>query len=116
MQIAYPFRISGTGRTASEDQNRHIRNMIEQVLFTAPGERVNRPDLGTGLQRFVFATLSDETLAATRFMVQSALQEWLGDLIEVEGVDVEAVDTSLVVTVRYRVIATQQRQMARFNS
>ena len=49
MEIAYPFHVDGRGRSAPADANEHIRQMIEQVLFTAPGERVNRPEFGTGL-------------------------------------------------------------------
>jgi uncharacterized protein len=116
MQVSFPYRVSGAGRTAQDDYDQHIRHLIEQVLFTAPGERVNRPDLGTGLQRFVFASTNDETLAATQFLVQGALQEWLGELIEVEGVDVASEEAMLTVTVRYRVVRSQQIQTAEFRS
>ena len=71
-------------RPTSDD---HIRDLIEQVLFTAPGERVNRPNFGSGLLQLVFAPNSDELAAATQFLVQGALQQWLGDLIQVEGVE-----------------------------
>jgi phage baseplate assembly protein W len=96
MQVAYPFRVSGSGRTASQDSyDDHIRDMIEQVLFTSPGERVNRPDFGSGLMSFVFAAGNDETLAAAQFLVQGALQQWLGDLIEVEAVEVTSQEARL---------------------
>jgi phage baseplate assembly protein W len=117
MQVAYPFRVSGAGRTArQEDEDNHIRDMIEQVLFTSPGERVNRPDFGSGLMDFVFAAGNDETVAAAQFLVQGALQEWLGDLIEVEAVEVTAEESRLNVTVQYRIIRTQQRAVAQFAS
>jgi Bacteriophage baseplate protein W len=117
MQVAYPFRVSGSGRTASQDSYAdHIRDMIEQVLFTSPGERVNRPDLGSGLLGFVFAAGNDETLAAAQFLVQGALQKWLGDLIEVEAVEVTSQEATLHVTVAYRVIRTQERVTAKFTS
>jgi phage baseplate assembly protein W len=116
MQIGFPYAVTGAGRTARDDQEQHVRHLIEQVLFTSPGERVNRPDLGTGLQRFVFAGQSDETMAATQFLVQGALQEWLGDIIEVEEVDVTSEEASLVVYVRYRLLSNQQSQAAEFRS
>jgi phage baseplate assembly protein W len=117
MQVAYPFRVTGAGRTASQDSyDDHIRDMIEQVLFTSPGERVNRPDFGSGLMGFVFAAGNDETVAAAQFLVQGALQEWLGDLIEVEAVEVTADESRLNVTVQYRIIRTQQRAVAQFAS
>ncbi len=114
MQINYPFRIDGRGRTASTDQDAHIRDLVEQVLFTAPGERVNRPDFGSGLMQLVFAPNSDELATATQFLVQGALQQWLGDLIQVEAVGVESEEAALKVTVQYIVRRNQQRQVAQF--
>src|SRR5215210_7883375 len=113
-QIAYPFRIDGRGRTARTEGDAHIRDLIEQVLFTAPGERVNRPDFGTGLLQLVFAPNSEELATALQFLVQGALQQWLGDLIQVEAVGVESVDATLRVTVQYVVRRNQQRQVAQF--
>ena len=114
MQINYPFRIDGRGRTASTDQDAHIRDLVEQVLFTTPGERVNRPDFGSGLMQLVFAPTSDELATATQFLVQGALQQWLGDLIQVEAVEVLSEDSTLNVTVQYIVRRNQQRQVAQF--
>lgn len=114
MQIDYPYHIDGRGRTATAEPDPHIRQMIEQVLFTAPGERVNRPDFGCGLLHLVFAPNSAELAAATQFLVQGSLQQWLGDLIAVEGVQVEAFESQLRVAVQYVVKRTGQRQLAEF--
>jgi phage baseplate assembly protein W len=114
MQIDYPFRIDGRGRTAGTDHDDHVRDLIEQVLFTSPGERVNRPDFGSGLMQLVFAPNSDELATATQFMVQGALQQWLGDLIQVEAVQVESEEATLRVTVQYVIRRNQQRQVAQF--
>jgi hypothetical protein len=114
MQIAHPYQVDGRGRSAEASEDAHIRQMIEQVLFTAPGERVNRPDFGTGLLRLVFAPNSPELGAATEFMVQGALQQWLGEVIQVEAVSVESESSTLRVLVRYRVRRTQEEQVARF--
>jgi len=115
MQIDYPYHFDSRGRTATTDQDDHIRDLIEQVLFTVPGERVNRPTFGTGLLQLVFAPNSDELATATQFLVQSGLQQWLGDLIQVEAVAVENVDSTLRLTVQYTVRRTQQRQVAQFS-
>lgn len=115
MHIAYPLRIDGRGRTATADETAYIRQLIEQVLFTAPGERVNRPDFGTGVRQLVFAPNSEELASATEFMIQGALQQWLGDLIQVEAVQVEAVESTLHVDVTYMVRRTQERDVARFS-
>ena len=113
-RIDYPFRIDGSGRTARTERDDHIRDLIEQVLFTSPGERVNRPTFGAGLRQLVFAPASEELATATQFLVQGALQQWLGELVQVEDVGVEAQDNVLVVTVQYVVRRNQQRQVARF--
>jgi len=115
MDMAYPFRIDGRGRTADADRDEHIRQMIEQVLFTSPGERVNRPTFGTGLQQLVFAPNSAEIATATEFVVQAALQEWLGEVIQVEAVKVESREATLEITVQYLVRRTQQRQVTQFS-
>ena len=113
-QIDYPFRIDGRGRTARTDGDEHIRDLIEQVLFTAPGERVNRPTFGTGLRQLVFAPASPELATATQFLVQGALQQWLGEVIQVASVEVNIADSVLTVTVQYVARRNQEPQVARF--
>ena len=113
--IDYPFHIDGRGRTADTDQDDHIRDLIEQVLFTSPGERVNRPAFGSGLMQLVFAPNSDELATATQFMVQGALQQYLSDLIQVQNVKVESEGATLQVTVEYIVLRNQQKQVAKFS-
>lgn len=114
MQYNYPYRIDKTGRTAQASDADHITQLIEQVLFTSLGERVNRPTFGTGLNQLVFAPLSNELAAATRVLVKGALQQWLGDLIIVQSVDVQAQDSTLRVTVNYSVRGSAQSQTATF--
>src|SRR5271157_1726799 len=93
--LVFPFSIDGSGRTATTDENEHIRDMIMQVLFTNPGERVNRPDFGCGLKRLLFMPNSQPLAAATQVLVKSALQEWLENEIQVEQVSVDARDSQL---------------------
>jgi uncharacterized protein len=99
--LGFPFRFDGRGVTAPVSVDDHVRNLILQVLLTAPGERVMRPDFGSGVRQLVFAGNSPELAASTQFLVQGALQETLGELIEVERVEVLAEDSQLTVTVRY---------------
>ncbi len=103
MNVDYPYRLDGHGRTAATGDDEHIRDLIELLLFTTPGERVNRPDFGSGLLQLVFAPNSDELAAALQFTVQGALQQVLGERIEVDAVKVAAEDSTLRVAVRYRV-------------
>lgn len=114
MNIAYPFHIDGRGRSAAADDDAHIRQLIEQLLFTSPGERVNRPDFGTGLMQLVFAPNSRELAAATEFTIQGALQQWLGELIMVESVTVTSEESSLRISVQYQTRRTRQRAVAEF--
>jgi len=114
MHLSYPYHIDGQGRSAAATDNERLRQLMEQVLFTAPGERVNRPDFGTGLRQLVFGPSSPELASALEFTVQGALQKWLGDLIKVEDVSVESVDSELRVTVTYVALADQTRRQDRF--
>ena len=112
--LDHPYHFDGRGRSATTGEADHIRDLIEQVLFTAPGERVNRPTFGSGLLKLVFEPNSAELGAATQMAVQGALQQWLGELILVEAVQVDSQDATVQVTVQYVVRRTQQRQVAQF--
>lgn len=114
-QIDFPYRINPQGRTTTTNYNEHIRDLIEQVLFTNPGERVNRPDFGSGLMQLIFAPNSDELATATEFMIQGNLQQWLGDLIQVESVEVNSEESSLRIHVQYIVLRNRQRQDAQYS-
>ena len=103
MQIDYPFHFAADGRTATTTEDDHVRDMIEQLLFTNPGERVNRPEFGSGLLQLVFAPNSTEMAATLQFTVQAALQQWLGDVIEVRSLVVAAEDAQLRVELSYAI-------------
>jgi phage baseplate assembly protein W len=114
MQLDYPYGFDNRGRTAETTDDEHIRDLIEEVLFTTPGERVNRPTFGSGVLQLIFAPNSEALAAATQMTVQGALQLWLGDLIQIESVDVQSVDSKLQVLVQYTVRRNQQRRAAQF--
>lgn len=113
--IAFPYSINNDRRTAWAATPAHVRQMIEQLLFTSPGERVNRPEFGTGVMQLVFAPNSPELATATEFMVQSALQQYLGDVIKPISVNVTSVDSTLTIRVDYVLLRTQQRESAQFS-
>ncbi|HKP12244.1 MAG TPA: GPW/gp25 family protein [Blastocatellia bacterium] len=114
MNIDFPFYFDSRGRTAAAGGDDHIRDMIEQLLFTSPGERVNRPDFGSGLLQMVFAPNSPELAAALQFTVQAALQQWLGDLIQVQQLEVICEDAALRVTLNYAVLRTGEQRTDTF--
>ncbi|MFF1909552.1 GPW/gp25 family protein [Kitasatospora sp. NPDC058218] len=108
MDIAFPFRIDARGRTADRDHPDHVRDMIEQLLFTTPGERVNRPDFGCGLLDLVFEPDSVELAAALQVSAEGALHRWLGDVIAVDSLQVTAQESTLRIELRYLLLATGQ--------
>jgi uncharacterized protein len=119
MQIDYPFHIDEKGRVAEASEDNHIQDLIEQVLFTSPGERVNRPDFGSGIMQLIFGKNNQELAVATQFLVQGALEQWLGDIIDIESVDATAVKTisegdSLQVIVKYVVRRTNEPKTVQF--
>ncbi len=114
MNIDFPFHFDSRGKTAETSDDDHIRDMIEQFLLTSPGERVNRPDFGSGLLQLVFAPNSPELAAALQLTIQAGLQRWLGDIIEVQKLEVTSEDSTVRVELNYLVRRTQESRTATF--
>ena len=112
----FPYHIDGRGRTAETDEDDHIRDLIYQVLFTNPGERVNRPDFGCGIGQLVFMPNSDALAVATQFLVQGSLTRWLDAVIAVQRVEVVALDNALTVAVVFTKRSTGEVRDERFLS
>jgi phage baseplate assembly protein W len=111
--LDFPYHMDGTGRTATTGAADHVRDLIEQVLFTAPGERVMRPTFGSGLLALVFEPNSVQLAATTQFLAQASLQEHLSHLVAVQSVTVAPVDASLIVTVAYQLLEDGSSQVLR---
>ena len=114
MNIDFPFHFDSRGQTATTSYADHVKDMIEQLLFTSAGERVNRPDFGSGLLQLVFEPNSPELAATVQFTAQAALQRWLGDVIEVNELLAEAVDSSLSIHLKYTIRRSGAEQSATF--
>lgn len=114
MNLKYPYGFDTSGHTAQTDLPSHISDMIEQILLTSPGERVNRPTFGCGVTQLVFAPNSDALAAAQHQVIQASLQQWLSDLIRINAVNVEAQDSTLLITITYTIIQSQQQQTQQF--
>jgi uncharacterized protein len=110
MNIDFPYHFEGKGRTASTDDDDHIRGMIEQLLFTTPGERVNRPDFGSGLLGMVFEPNSPELAATLGAGMRAAVQRELSDLIELQALEVTSEEANLRVVVQYEVLRTREQR------
>ena len=115
MNIDWPFHLDARGRSAATNADDHVRDLIEQLLFTNHGERVNRPDFGSGVQQLVFAPNSPELAATVQFTLQAALQMWLADVLTVRSLSVTADDARLTVDLAYAVKATGEVQSATFS-
>ena len=113
MNVNFPYQFDGRGRTL-DPLGDYVRQLVEQVLFTAPGERVNLPDFGSGLLQLTFAPNSMEMAAATQFTVQGGLQKWLGNFIKVQSVIASAEESVLTVTVTYSPLNTDVTQVQTF--
>jgi uncharacterized protein len=110
--IRFPFAIdAGTGRLAEEtDYGKHIEQLIRQVLFTAPGERINRPDFGCGIKRLVFAPNSPAAAALAQVSIFQALTRWLGSAIDVHDVKALSIDERLEIKIAYSLKTRQERR------
>lgn len=100
-----PFRIADHGgASVTDDADRHLRDKVLAVLFTAPGERVNEPNFGVGLNRAVFEPLDPLTLTAVEFRVSQGLRRDIGPEIVVEGVDIvpDPDRGELLLSIRFR--------------
>lgn len=109
MYLAYPYTYDSTGRTAAAVEDTYVRDLIEQVLFTAPGERVMRPDLGSGIYQLLFAPNSEQLSGAVQMLVQGALQKWLGDVLTVLNLQVQSADSELRVVIEYELRRDRRR-------
>lgn len=116
LNIDFPFHFDGRGQTALTNENEHIRDMIEQFLFTSPGERVNRPDFGSGILQLIFAANSSELVAEPlQFTVQAGLQQWLSGVIVIHELAVSSENSSLSIDLSYQVVGTEEIISARFS-
>lgn len=113
--ISFPLQLDGSGNAVrAPTRAEAAEQLIEELLFTGLGERLNRPALGCGLLELVFDPASDELRAATQFQVTSELARWLGDVIRVASVVVQAGGSRLTVTIVYALVADATPRTAVF--
>jgi phage baseplate assembly protein W len=112
--ITYPFQFDGRGRTAFAADTDHIEQMIEQVLFTSPGERVNRPTFGCGLLQMPFEPNDDRLAQTMEFLIRGSLSQWLGTLIDTQSINVSRTENVFTVNITYVIRKTKRAQTASF--
>jgi uncharacterized protein len=111
--LKYPYQVSGRGTPRTTTADDHLRDLIIQVLLTSPGERVNLPEFGVGIQRLVFESSSDALSASVQFLITTNLRRWLGDQIDVGAVQVTrepGFEELVSIEISYTVKSTQQQQ------
>ncbi|MCP4709353.1 MAG: GPW/gp25 family protein [Planctomycetes bacterium] len=99
--FGFPFAVTAAGRISATGGDEAIRGKIIQILFTAPGERINLPEFGCGLFNMVFEPNNDILAAAMEFTVGQALARWLKEDIIVDGVNVNAVEETVTIEIAY---------------
>jgi uncharacterized protein len=99
--MRFPFQLSARGVVAESSFNDVIRQQLEQLLFTIPGERVNRPLFGCGVQRLVFAGTSADTIAAAEYVIATAIRTHMRDRISLDAVRVTVDDATLFIDILY---------------
>ncbi len=108
MYLAYPYRIDFSGRTATVDVQAYVQGLIESMLLTSPGERVNRPTYGGGLMQYVFAPADGQLVGAAETLIRTAVVQWLGDVLTLQSLTVAAEPAEIVITLAYLINASQQ--------
>ena len=110
--IKHPFAVDiGRGRIAEEElYPAHVEQMMFQVLFTAPGERLNRPDFGCGVKRLVFAPNSEVSASLAQVAIFQALTRWLGTAITINDVKALAIEERLEIQIAYTLKARGDRR------
>lgn len=114
MQVDFPYHFDGRERTAATNEADHIRDLIEQIIFTTPGERVNRPEFGAGVLQLLFGPASPEAAATAEFMIKGALQQHLGQRIQLEQMTTEAEEATLRIRITYRLSRTGEQRTDEF--
>ncbi len=110
------YRVDGSGRTATTgDRARRVRNLLEAVLFTAPGERVMRPDFGSGVPEMLFDANSEALETAADFLIRAAVQRYLSDVLVLSELTVNRNEGELHITVVYTLVGEDEQQTETFS-
>ena len=101
LNLAFPFRLNSRGRSDTAGDERHVRGMLEMLLLTNAGERVNRPGYGGGLARLLFGPVSPELAVTLQQTLRAEVIQWLDDVVNLQDLDVAFDESRIVVTISY---------------
>jgi uncharacterized protein len=112
--LHYPFQLGDRGAPRTAGHTLAVRQQLEQLLFTLPGERVNRPRFGCGVQRLVFGGATPEAAAAAEYVIRLNVQQFLGEVLRVDAVKVSADEATLFVDILYQLLDTGEEHAETF--
>jgi uncharacterized protein len=101
--LGFPLRAGPDRGVEVADLVAGVRAMLEQILFTMPGERVNRPTFGVGVQQYVFEPLTPMLSERIRVALDENVYEHLGREVRIDGVSVEREEEKLLVRVTFEI-------------
>ncbi len=114
--LDFPYHIDATGRTATTDSRaRRVRNLLEAVLFTVSGERVMRPEFGSGIPEMLFDSNSEALETAADFQIRASVQRHLSDVLVLEELTVNRDEGEMHITVTYSLVGEEERQTETFS-
>lgn len=112
-RLAFPFVPAPSGRSATVEygSDAHVRQMLELLILTMVGERVMRPDLGSGVRQMVFGAGEGPVALALAATLQATITQHLGHLLSLIDLQVEYLDAeaALDILVSYEVLASRSR-------
>jgi phage baseplate assembly protein W len=108
----WPTTIDSQGGIALVHEEADIREAIINILQTAPGERVMRPEYGCGIHDLIFAPMNARTMGLIIRYVQQAIGRW-EPRVEVPDVEVDVDpddDSRVLIQVSYRIKSTHDER------
>lgn len=116
--MAFPFRLDDNGPATSTRMD-HIREQVEQVLFTSAGERVFRPEFGFGARQHVFEPNAAPLWELARGRLYGSLVEALAGEVDPKTLKVDVgpgpgQPEVLLVEISYIIAALQKEERHSF--
>ena len=116
--MAFPMTVGPEGATVAT-RLEHVRAIIEQVLFTNPGERWFRPNFGVGAVALVFEPNAPALWNVTKKRMTVSLDDALAGEVDPKTIEVSideqaSNDAQLIVTVGFTLAAINHTERNSF--
>lgn len=107
--LTFPYQIDTAGHTATSDLAEYVEALVRLVLETSPGERVNRPTFGAGLENMLFEGLNSALAAAAETLIRGKIVQFLGDVLTIDTLTTQASGESLTISLTYTINASAEQ-------